>query len=302
MLDRVSTPAMAIDRRDARQGTRTAARDARREEASDAHRTVVVGARTRAGDIGARLAPLRRAVSTLLILALWQAASSAGLVSPQTLASPWRILCTAVELTRSGVLPQNLLVSLGRACSGLVIAIAGGIALALLAGLSRIGEDLVDAPMQMLRTLPALALVPLFILWFGIGETPKIALVALGALIPVYLNLFKGIRAIDPKLLEMGRTLGLSRTAVIRHIVLPGALPDLLTGLRFSVGISWLMLVVAEQVNASSGIGHMMMDAQDFLRTDIILVGLLVYAGLGLLSDMMVRGLERGLLSWRPRM
>ncbi|MCQ8278260.1 ABC transporter permease subunit [Acetobacteraceae bacterium KSS8] len=247
-----------------------------------------------------RALPLRRFWSTLLILAVWQAASSAGLVSPQTLASPLRIAQTAFDLIRSGVLPQNLLVSLGRAGSGLAIAIAVGIALALIAGLSRIGEDVVDAPMQMLRTLPALALVPLFILWFGIGETPKIALVALGAMIPVYLNLSKGIRAIDPKLLEMGRTLGLSRMAVIRHIVLPGALPDLLTGLRFSVGISWLMLVVAEQVNASTGIGHMMMDAQDFLRTDIILVGLLVYALLGLLSDLAVRMLERHLLRWRP--
>jgi sulfonate transport system permease protein len=248
----------------------------------------------------ARVGALRRMVSPLLILVLWQAASWSGLVSPQTLASPLAILATATDLTRSGVLPHNLLVSLVRAGSGLAIAIAGGVVLALVAGLSRLGEDAIDAPMQMLRTLPALALVPLFILWFGIGETPKIALVALGAMIPIYLNLFKGIRAIDPKLLEMGRTLGLSQGQVIRQIVLPGALPDLLTGLRFSVGISWLMLVVAEQVNASSGIGHMMMDAQDFLRTDIILVGLLVYALLGLLSDQVVRWLERTLLAWRP--
>ncbi len=283
MLDRVSSPAAVIGRPVSRPAP---VRSARRSPA---------GVRKTA-----RPLPFRRFWSILLILAVWQAASSAGLVSPETLASPLRIARTAFDLTRSGVLPQNLLVSLGRAGSGLAIAIGGGIALALVAGLSRIGEDVVDAPMQMLRTLPALALVPLFILWFGIGETPKIALVALGALIPVYLNLFKGIRAIDPKLLEMGRTLGLSRSAVIRNIVLPGALPDLLTGLRFSVGISWLMLVVAEQVNASTGIGHMMMDAQDFLRTDIILVGLLVYALLGLLSDLAVRMLERRLLRWRP--
>ncbi len=247
-----------------------------------------------------RVAALRRLVSPLLLVLLWQAASTAGLVSAQTLASPLAILRTALELTRSGVLPHNLLVSLARAGAGLAIAIAAGIVLALVAGLSRLGEDALDAPLQMLRTLPALALVPLFILWFGIGETPKIALVALGAMIPVYLNLFKGIRAIDPKLLEMGRINGLSRGGMIRHIVLPGALPDLLTGLRFSVGISWLMLVVAEQVNASSGIGHMMMDAEDFQRTDIILVGLLVYALLGLASDQVVRWLERALLSWRP--
>ena len=244
---------------------------------------------------------LRRVASPVLILLLWQAASSSGLVSPQTLASPLQIMATARTLIADGTLPHNLLVSLVRAGSGLAIAIVAGIGLALVAGLSRLGEDAIDAPMQMLRTLPALALVPLFILWFGIGEMPKVALVALGALFPVYLNLFKGIRSVDPKLLEMARTLGLSRTQTIRQIVLPGALPDLLVGLRFSVGISWLMLVVAEQVNASSGIGHMMMDAQDFLRTDIILVGLLVYAALGLISDQIVRTLERVLLVWRPQ-
>lgn len=244
---------------------------------------------------------LRRIVSPLLLVAIWQGASWAGLVSPQTLASPLQILATARTLIADGSLPRNLLVSLARAGSGLAIAIVSGIVLALVAGLSRLGEDIIDAPMQMLRTLPALALVPLFILWFGIGETPKVALVALGALFPIYLNLFKGIRSVDPKLLEMGRTLGLSRTQTIRQIVLPGALPDLLVGLRFSVGISWLMLVVAEQVNASSGIGHMMMDAEDFLRTDIILVGLLIYAGLGLISDQIVRTLERVLLVWRPQ-
>jgi sulfonate transport system permease protein len=262
--------------------------------------TAPASSRTRRG-VNLPVGLLRRLASPLLLLLLWQGASSAGLVSPQTLASPLRILSTATTLTMDGTLPHNLLVSLARAGSGLAIAIVLGIVLALVAGLSRLGEDAIDAPMQMLRTLPALALVPLFILWFGIGETPKVALVALGALIPIYLNLFKGIRSIDPKLLEMGRTLGLSRTQTIRQIVLPGALPDLLTGLRFSVGISWLMLVVAEQVNANSGIGHMMMDAEDFLRTDIILVGLLVYAMLGLVSDQIVRTMERSLLAWRPR-
>lgn len=248
----------------------------------------------------ARLHRLRRLGSPLLILTLWQLVAWSGLVSPQTLASPLQILMTARTLTLDGTLPHNLVVSLLRAGSGFVLAVAGGVTLALLAGLSRLGEDIIDAPMQMLRTLPALALVPLFILWFGIGETPKVGLVALGALFPIYLNLFKGLRTVDPKLLEMSRTLGLSPLQTIRHVLLPGALPDLLVGLRYAVGISWLMLVVAEQVNASSGIGHMMMDAQDFLRTDIILLGLVIYAGFGLLSDQAVRLLERVLLAWRP--
>jgi len=203
-------------------------------------------------------------------------------------------------LTLDGTLPYNLGVSLLRAASGLGIALTLGVLLALISGLSKAGEDIVDAPLQILRTLPALALVPLFILWFGIGETPKILLVALGAIFPIYLNLHSGIRSIDPKLLEMGSTLGLSRWQTIRDIFLPGALPDFLTGLRYAVGVSWMMLVVAEQVNAESGIGHMMMDAQDFMRTDIILVGLLVYGVLGLLSDQIIRFLEAIFLAWRP--
>lgn len=263
-------------------------------------RRIVHAEATPAGAPVRRADGWRRFASPLLILALWQLASSSGLVSAQTLASPWQILRTAWSLTLDGTLTRNLVVSLVRACSGLALAVVVGVVLALVAGLSRLGEEAVDAPMQMARTLPVLALVPLFILWFGIGEMPKILLVAMGALFPIYLNLFKGIRGVDPKLLEMARTLGLSRRQTIRQVILPGALPDFLLGLRFAVGISWLMLVVAEQINASSGIGHMMMDAQDFLRTDIILVGLFIYAALGLISDQIVRAIEAHTLVWRP--
>jgi sulfonate transport system permease protein len=150
--------------------------------------------------------------------------------------------------------------------------------------------------------LPFLALVPLFILWFGIGETPKIALVALGAAFPIYLNLFSGIRGVEPKLAEMGRVFGLKRAGLIRHVILPAALPAALVGLRYSLGVAWLSLVVAEQVNARSGIGYMINDARDFLRTDVILVGLVLYALLGLTADMLVRALERRLLAWRPQL
>ncbi len=169
-----------------------------------------------------------------------------------------------------------------------------------LAGLSRRGEDLLDATLQMLRTLPFLALVPLFILWFGIGETPKIALVALGTMFPIYLTLFSGIRGVDAKLIEAGSTLGLTRREQVLHIVLPGALPSALVGLRYALGVAWLSLVVAEQINADSGIGFLVMTARDFLRTDIILVGLIVYAILGLSADQIVRVLERRVLAWRP--
>ncbi|MGI4946128.1 MAG: ABC transporter permease [Janthinobacterium lividum] len=246
------------------------------------------------------LGGLRRLASPLLLVLLWQAGSSAGLIPTRTLASPAAILVSFWQLSLDGTLGINLLVSLARVAAGLAIAVSLGTVLALVAGLSRLGEDVVDAPLQMARTLPHLALVPMFILWFGIGETPKVALVALGAIFPIYLNLVAGIRGVDPKLLEAGRTLGLTRAEMIRHVVLPGALPSFLVGLRYAVGIGWLSLVVGEQINASSGIGYMMMDARDFLRTDIILVGLLVYAMLGLLADQAVRGMERAALVWRP--
>ncbi|PAL23989.1 ABC transporter permease [Acetobacter syzygii] len=247
-----------------------------------------------------KLGAFARYASPVVLVLGWQVACSAGLLSTRVVASPVQILMAGWALTRDGTLQTNLGVSLLRAGVGLMIACVVGITLALVAGLSRLGEEIVDAPLQILRTLPALALVPLFILWFGIGEPPKIALVALGSGFPIYLNLYKGIRSIDPKLLEMTRTLGLSRVATIREVILPGALPDLLVGLRFAVGLSWLMLVVAEQINADSGIGHMMMDAEDFLRTDIILVGLVIYGLLGLISDQAVRLVEHRLLAWRP--
>ena len=244
--------------------------------------------------------PLRRLLSPLLLLLLWQAASSAGLMSPRVLASPAQIVATAYDLALSGDLGEHVAVSLARVIAGLLVGVSIGGVLAVVAGLSRLGEDIIDAPMQMLRTLPFLALVPLFILWLGIGETPKVALVALGAAFPIYLNLFAGIRGVDPKLVEMARVFGLGRAGLIRHVILPGALPAAMTGLRFSLGVAWLSLVVAEQINAHSGIGYMINDARDFLRTDVILVGLVLYALLGLMVDMLVRGIERRLLAWRP--
>ena len=244
--------------------------------------------------------PFRRLVSPLVLVLLWQAASTFGLLSPRTLASPLQIVLTGWGLLASGELPWHLAVSLGRVAAGLAIGLSVGAGLALIAGLSRLGEDVVDAPVQMLRTLPFLALVPLFILWFGIGEAPKIALVALGTAFPIYLNLFAGIRGVEPRLAEMGRVFGLDQAGLLRHVVLPGALPSALVGLRYSLGVAWLSLVVAEQVNASAGIGYLINDARDFLRTDVIMVGLVLYALLGLLADALVRALERRLLAWRP--
>jgi sulfonate transport system permease protein len=246
-----------------------------------------------------RLTFLRRWISPLALLVIWQLASATGTLPTSKLAAPATIGRAAWNLTADGTLPAAIGVSLQRVVLGFLIGAAAGIGLALVAGLSRIGENAVDPPMQMLRALPLFGLIPLFILWFGIGETPKIALVALGVVFPLYLNTFAGIRGVDPKLAEVGRTLRLSRTGLITHVVLPGALPQLLVGLRQSLAIGWLALIVAEQVNADSGLGYMINDAREFLRTDVIVVGLLIYSALGLLTDWIVRVLERKALSWR---
>lgn len=241
----------------------------------------------------------RRLLGPLILLVAWQAASSLELVSPRVLAAPSTVLATGWDLVKEGELQQHLWVSLGRVLRGLGIGVSTGLLLALVSGLFRLGEDLLDPPIQMLRTLPILALVPLFILWFGIGETPKIALVALGTMFPIYLNTYAGIRGIDNKLVEAATTLNLGRAELILHVILPGALPGALVGLRYSLGIAWLILVISEQINATAGIGYLMTNAREFLRTDIIVVGLVVYSLLGLLTDALVRALERRVLVWR---
>nr|WP_203645970.1 ABC transporter permease [Streptomyces sp. SID14478] len=243
---------------------------------------------------------LRRTSGPLLLLLLWQLLSSTGVLTPEVLASPGTIARVGSDLVADGSLTAAMGISLQRVAVGLVFGIVVGVGLALVSGLFRIGEDLVDASVQMLRTVPFVGLIPLFIIWFGIGEAPKVAIITLGVSFPLYLNVYAGIRGVDSQLVEAGESLGLSRWGLVRHVVLPGALPGAMTGLRYSLGIAWLALVFAEQINADSGIGFLMVQARDFLRTDVIVVCLIVYAFLGLLADFVVRSLERLLLQWRP--
>jgi sulfonate transport system permease protein len=242
---------------------------------------------------------LPRFTGFALVLLAWQVAAWTGLLEVWNTPSLGAVGQAFWTLAASGALAHHLLVSLGRVVEGLALGVGAGALLGLVAGLLRVGEVLVDAPLQSLRMLPHLALLPLFIVWFGIGETPKLGLIALGSFFPVYVNLFAGIRSVDVRLVEAARTLGLGRLGLVRHVVLPGALPSALTGLRLSLGVAWLSLVVAEQINASAGIGYLITDAREFLRTDIIVVGLLVYAALGLVADLSVRLVERRALRWR---
>jgi len=245
-----------------------------------------------------------RLISPVAVLILWQAVSEAGLISRQKLPPPTEIWQTAVGLVTTsspayGTLQGAMLISLQRVAIGFAAGALVSLALAVAAGLSRLGESTIDPLMQMLRTLPLFGLIPVFIVWFGIGETPKLTLIAIGAAIPLYLNTFSGIRNVDARLGELGQVLHLSKTELIRDIVLPGALPQVLVGLRQSLGVAWLALVVAEQVNANAGLGFMISQATQFLRNDVIFVALLVYCALGLLTDALVRLLERRALAWR---
>jgi sulfonate transport system permease protein len=238
-------------------------------------------------------------VSPLALLALWQAASVTGALPEDKLAPPVQIFQAMVEEWEKGTLQDAAGISIQRVVIGFVIGASIALVLAAVAGLSRIGDDAVDPPMQMLRTVPHFGLLPLLVLWLGIDESPKIALIALGVAFPLYVNTVAGIRGVDPKFLDAARSLRLSWWGRLRHVVAPGALPSALVGLRLSLGVAWLSLIVAEQINATSGIGYLVSDAASFGRTDVVVGGLVVYSLLGLATDALVRSIERKALAWR---
>lgn len=235
----------------------------------------------------------------LLLLALWLVGSATGLLDERTLSAPWTVVSTAGDLIETGRLQESLLTSAVRAVLGLVLGVVVGTVLAVVSGLSRVGEALIDGPVQVKRSIPTLALIPLLILWLGIGEEMKVITIALGVLVPVYIHTHNGLRSIEGRYAELAETIGVSRAAFVRHVVLPGAMPGFLLGLRFAVTSALLALVVVEQINSTSGIGHMITLASNYGQTDIIVVGLVVYALLGLAADGGVRLIERKALSWR---
>lgn len=238
-------------------------------------------------------------VPVLLVLA-WQAASQFGWLSNRVLPAPLAVVEAAWSLAASGELWRHVWVSTWRAVVGLAIGGGLGLLLGLLTGTFRTAATLLDSTLQMVRNIPTLALIPLVILWFGIDETAKLFLVSLGVFFPVYLNTYHGIRAVDPALVEMARSYGLSGWRLYREVILPGALPNILVGVRFSLGLMWVILIVAETISAQSGIGYMTMNAREFLQTDVVLVGILLYALLGKLADVLSRALERFWLRWHP--
>ncbi|GAA0516554.1 aliphatic sulfonate ABC transporter permease SsuC [Tatumella terrea] len=234
------------------------------------------------------------------IIIVWQLAAQAGWLSVRILPAPVTIARTFWRMTLDGELGSNLAISTLRALTGFAIGGSIGLLLGFITGLSRIGERLLDTSVQMLRNIPHLALIPLVILWFGIGETAKIFLVALGTLFPIYLNTYHGIRNIDRGLVEMARSYGVSGFSLFRQVILPGALPSIMVGVRYGLGVMWLTLIVAETISADSGIGYLAMNAREFLQTDVVVVAIILYALLGKIADVLTVLLERVWLRWHP--
>jgi sulfonate transport system permease protein len=235
-----------------------------------------------------------------LLIGVWQLSAHVGWLSSRILPEPLAVLRAAWNLTASGELWGHLRTSAWRALSGFAIGGGLGLLLGLLTGTFKHAETLLDTTLQMIRNIPALALIPLVILWFGIDEMAKLFLVSVGVFFPVYLNTFHGIRSVDKGLIEMAKSYGLSGWSLYRDVILPGALPSILVGVRFALGLVWVLLIVSETISAQSGIGYMTMNAREFLQTDVVLVGILLYALLGKLADVLARGLERYTLRWHP--
>jgi sulfonate transport system permease protein len=244
--------------------------------------------------------PLGIYTTPVLVLVVWQVTSSLGLLSEKIAPAPTAIVRAGVDLWQIGELGTDISTSLRRVGIGLAIGLTIGISTGIVAGLLRSGEYVFNGLVQIVNTIPLLAILPLMIVWFGIDELTKVLLISFGAGVPMYLNLFAAIRGVDQRLIEMARAAGVRRWRLVTRVLVPGALPGFLVGLRFSLAYSVLGLVAAETINATAGIGYLINRAQTYLRTDQVFLGLVIYATLGLLADQLVRVLERVLLQWRP--
>ncbi|WP_018130624.1 aliphatic sulfonate ABC transporter permease SsuC [Effusibacillus pohliae] len=233
-----------------------------------------------------------------ILVGIWQWLSQFGWLSSKVLPAPTQVMEVAWHLVGSGELFRHVTISFERAAAGFLLGGGLGFAFGLVNGVFRFAETLLDTFIQMIRNIPHLAMIPLVILWFGIGEQAKLFLVSLGVLFPVYVNTLHGIRSVDPGLLEMGRVYGLNAWGLFWKILLPGALPSILVGVRYALGIMWLTLIVAETIASDKGIGYMAMNAREFMQTDVVVVSVLLYALFGKLADAVAKFCEKRWLKW----
>jgi sulfonate transport system permease protein len=236
----------------------------------------------------------------VVLLILWEIAARTGLITARLMPAPSTIAVAGWTALMDGTLVYHTLVSTRRALIGLAIGGGLGFVAGIVNGLWKSAETLLDSTLQMVRNVPHLALIPLVILWFGIDESAKIFLVSIGVFFPIYINTLHGVRTVDPQVVEMAQIYGLDRKALIARIILPGALPSILVGFRYALGFMWLTLIVAETISAKDGIGYMTMNAREFFLTDVVLLGIIIYALLGKFADSLTRLIERRVLSWHP--
>lgn len=233
------------------------------------------------------------------LLIVWEVAGTMGYLNPVLLPTPSSIWKELVSMTETGELVRHLGISTWRALLGFLIGGGLGLTMGLWVGFSYKTERLLDPSFQMLRTLPHLAIAPLFILWFGFGETSKLLLIAKGAFFPLYVNTFLGIRSVDSKLFDVGQVLQFSKWQMITKLILPASLPNIFLGIRLSVSVAWLGLVVAELMGSSAGLGYLINDARSFSLTTVVFVGIIVFAVVGKLSDSIIKLLEARALRWQ---
>jgi sulfonate transport system permease protein len=236
----------------------------------------------------------------VVLLLLWEIAARAGLITARLMPAPSTIALAGWNALMDGTLVYHTLISTRRAVIGLAIGGGLGFVAGIVNGLWKSAETLLDSTLQMVRNVPHLALIPLVILWFGIDESAKIFLVSIGVFFPIYINTLHGVRTVDPQVIEMAQIYGLDRRALITRIIMPGALPSILVGFRYALGFMWLTLIVAETISAKDGIGYMTMNAREFFLTDVVLLGIIIYALLGKFADSLTRQIERRVLSWHP--
>ncbi|MBS4214821.1 MULTISPECIES: ABC transporter permease [Neobacillus] len=250
-------------------------------------------------DLGKVTIMLKGFIFPIVILVIWELTGAWGLISPTLLPRPSAILTTFIDLVLTGNLIEHFKISLWRALGGFILGGTLGLLVGVAVGFKKNIEQTVDPTIQMLRTVPTLAVIPLFILWFGFGEVSKILLIAKGAFFPLYVNTFLGIRSVDSKLFDVAKVLEFNRWQLITRLILPSALPNILLGLRLSIGVAWLALVAAELMGSSEGIGYLIMDARQFSQTSIVFVGIIIFAVFGKVSDSIVKVFEKRLLKWQ---
>jgi sulfonate transport system permease protein len=236
---------------------------------------------------------------SVLIVAFWQGLSSMGYIKQIILPPPSQVALTFLELLKSGAMPRHIGISVLRVLEGFGIAAMLGLSLGIAIGLSRTLDRISDLIIQVIKPIPPIAWIPLAILWFGIGEQSKVYIIFLGAFFPIIINTIDGIRQTDHKFIEVARILAVPRVKFVRQVVLPGALPAIMTGLRVGLMVAWMCVVAAELIAASSGIGYLIMDARQLSQSDVVLVGMITIGVIGKLMDSLIRRLEKRLIRWK---